>query len=421
MKSPTEVGAAWRSWWMLAGGACVVALALFFNAISDIDSGHDSNLVSTPVPVDWLVALALLLAASMLIVLRGVMKQQQALLQANSDVQELRLAHDQLVENLPVGLFTFRSGEVLFSNWAWDEQVMRHPSFPRTKALLQAVSPEDRDRLLQCLERSERKQDTLDIQYEIVNENGKRHFIETRAVPVFDNGGKFQHLLGFNLDLTSLLSIQRDLEEKNQALAKTLGELEDNLQAIVTSLVKVIEAKDPYTAGHSERVMEYSVKIAQEMGLESREIKILRMGTLMHDIGKIGIPDEVLTKPGSLTDEEFDLIKLHPSIGYNMIRNVPLFQECTPIVRWHHERLNGSGYPDGLKGSQIPLLVRISAVADAYDAMTSTRAYRKSLSQLIAVSELRKDVEKGSLDPDVVQALENVLRREQLLPMDAAA
>jgi HD-GYP domain-containing protein (c-di-GMP phosphodiesterase class II) len=127
------------------------------------------------------------------------------------------------------------------------------------------------------------------------------------------------------------------------------------------------------------------------------------MGTLIHDIGKIGVPDDILGKPDKLTGEEFEVIKRHPVTGYRMIRDIPFFKDCAPIVRWHHEKLDGKGYPDGLTGSEIPLLVQISTIADMFDAMTSNRAYRGSLGAAKAVEELRKDAMRNIVNPELVE------------------
>jgi HD-GYP domain-containing protein (c-di-GMP phosphodiesterase class II) len=136
---------------------------------------------------------------------------------------------------------------------------------------------------------------------------------------------------------------------------------------------------------------------------------------LIHDVGKIGIPDSVLRKPGRLTDEEADMIRQHPVFGANMIQDIGLFQECLPIVRSHHERLDGTGYPDGLCGSEIPLLVRICTVADMFDAMTSSRVYRKGMEVGKAMNEVRRDAENGAVDPIVAAALDTSIAEYGLL------
>ncbi|MBX3120379.1 MAG: HD domain-containing protein [Fimbriimonadaceae bacterium] len=206
-----------------------------------------------------------------------------------------------------------------------------------------------------------------------------------------------------------------EIEATNIVLTRALEDLQDNFEAMVQAWVKAVEAKDLYTAGHSERVMQYSTAIGRRMGLSEHDLRVLEMGTLIHDIGKIGIPDSILIKPSRLSNEEFEVVKSHPDIGYRMISSIPLFQECAPIVLWHHEKMDGSGYPDGLCGDEIPLLVKISTVADMFDAMTSTRAYRASLSASIALENLRKDAEKGALEPKIVEILAEIVNEQGVL------
>src|SRR5204863_4949272 len=134
--------------------------------------------------------------------------------------------------------------------------------------------------------------------------------------------------------------------------------------------------RDPYTAGHSERVSALSVAIARALSLSEADIEVIRLGALLHDIGKIGVPDDVLRKPGALTEAEFDIIRQHPVLGARILRSVPFLEAHIPIVELHHERPDGRGYPHGLRGDEIPMHARIVHVADAYDAITSKRAYR---------------------------------------------
>lgn len=153
----------------------------------------------------------------------------------------------------------------------------------------------------------------------------------------------------------------------------------DFLAQMVRALTSAIDAKDPYTCGHSDRVARVSVRLAQEMGHDVKTLNRLYLGGLLHDIGKIGIDDQVLRKPGRLTQEEFEHIKLHPELGYNILRDVKQLEDVLPIVLHHHESWDGRGYPHGLAGEKIPLLARICAVADAFDAMSSDRPYREGM------------------------------------------
>ncbi len=189
-----------------------------------------------------------------------------------------------------------------------------------------------------------------------------------------------------------------------------------NLHDALRALVKALEAKDPYTKEHSERVTEYALLLAQEMGLSPEEIESLRFAGHLHDVGKVGIADAILLKPGRLTPQEYEIIKQHPVIGAEIVGHISLLQEEARIIRYHHERFDGKGYPEGLKGEEIPLLARILAVADAYDAMTSRRPYRPSLSPERAYKEILR-CSGTQFDPEVVKIFKYVwqvyLRREE--------
>ncbi|HEY6509236.1 MAG TPA: HD domain-containing phosphohydrolase [Vicinamibacterales bacterium] len=176
----------------------------------------------------------------------------------------------------------------------------------------------------------------------------------------------------------------------------------------IRALAAALDARDPYTAGHSERVSRSSVVIARQMGLPDADVAIIRLGALLHDIGKIGLADDILQKPEALTREEFEQIKRHPALGARILRQVSFLEPHLPIVELHHERPDGHGYPFGLRGDEIPLAARIVHVADAYDAMTSARAYRPARPLSTAVAELR--LYAGTqFDPECVQAFTEAL------------
>lgn len=159
---------------------------------------------------------------------------------------------------------------------------------------------------------------------------------------------------------------------------------------VMQSLAGAIDAKDRYTKGHSQRVAMYSREIAGRYGYDEEKQEDVYFAGMLHDIGKIGIPNEIINKTGKLTDEEYEIIKTHPSIGGDILSNISEIPNIAIGARWHHERYDGKGYPDGLKGKNIPELARIIGVADAYDAMTSKRSYRDVLSQEIVRLEIKK-------------------------------
>jgi len=185
------------------------------------------------------------------------------------------------------------------------------------------------------------------------------------------------------------------------------------LMTTLKAFVKAIEVRDPYTNEHSTRVTEISTKIGKKTGCSDEEIDILKISGPLHDIGKIGIRDEILLKPGKLTKEEFEKIKEHPDIGADIIGQLGMWDEHQQIIRHHHERFDGKGYPAGLKGEEIPHLARILSVADAYDAMASDRAYRKKLAPEIILNIL-KDCSGTQFDPKYVKAFFSLYTEEKI-------
>ncbi|MBX5469177.1 MAG: HD-GYP domain-containing protein [Thermoleophilaceae bacterium] len=208
------------------------------------------------------------------------------------------------------------------------------------------------------------------------------------------------------------------LEEANAELREALAQNEaliENLHrsylSTIESLARTIEAKDPYTGGHTERVADLSLMLARELGFNAEELRAVQVGAIIHDIGKIGIPDQILLKPGPLTDEEAAEMRRHPEISTYILAELELPKIVKAMVRHHHERYDGDGYPDGLAGEDIPLAARILTVADALDAMISDRPYRAALS----LSEARAEIERNAgsqFCPRVVEALGRCLERD---------
>ncbi|MDN5280653.1 MAG: hypothetical protein PWR01_4618 [Clostridiales bacterium] len=193
--------------------------------------------------------------------------------------------------------------------------------------------------------------------------------------------------------------------------AQLYEDLEASYLSAVRALANSIDAKDPYTRGHSERVARYSMEIAKVMGFGAEDVKTIHVGALLHDIGKISISESIINKDSKLTDNEYETMKTHPSRGASIIEPAKFLREKVPLIKYHHERFDGKGYPDGLKGQEIPLLARIICVADSYDAMTSKRAYRDTMPR----EEARKELIRCSgsqFDPKVVNAFLEVLEDE---------
>lgn len=203
----------------------------------------------------------------------------------------------------------------------------------------------------------------------------------------------------------------RVINEINQELKDKNDELEQAYLDTIGILRHTVEAKDPYTRGHSDRVSAYSVLIGEKLRFSDEELHILKIGGLFHDIGKIGIPDSILLKEARLDDEEYSQIKNHPSIGAHILGDVTMFKEIIPMVLHHHERFDGRGYPGQLKGEKIPLIARIAAVADTFDAMTSKRSYRDALPLEIVISEIEK-CSGTQFDPKIANIFLDILKND---------
>ena len=199
-----------------------------------------------------------------------------------------------------------------------------------------------------------------------------------------------------------LLLIESGLKSVSQM--RTISKMNEDLQKAYMDSIEIlrhtVEAKDPYTKGHSDRVSEYAVLLGKKLNLPDEDIEKLRIGGLFHDIGKIGIPDSILLKESNLTDEEYAKIKEHPVIGYNMIQHATMFKNILDIVKHHHEKFDGTGYPDKLAGTNIPYLARLTSIVDSFDAMTSRRSYRDSLPMDVVKSEILQNF-GSQFDPEI--------------------
>ena len=202
---------------------------------------------------------------------------------------------------------------------------------------------------------------------------------------------------------TQLRTRNQELLLANESLHRATSRLEESHVSVIAALLGSLTAKDRYTHGHSLATMQHALAVARTLGLGPDEVAAVELGALFHDIGKIGIPEHILRKPTNLTDEEWAEMRTHPLIGANLLGEVPNLERIRPIVLAHHERFDGKGYPNGLKGDEIPLAAQIIAVGDAYEAMTSDRPYRTRLPHDLAVIELRR-VSGTQLNPIVVEA-----------------
>jgi putative two-component system response regulator len=195
-----------------------------------------------------------------------------------------------------------------------------------------------------------------------------------------------------------------ELRARVRSLLKAKSYLDelDSAEAVIMSLALTIEARDPYTDRHCQRLAVYASEFGQQLALDPPHIEALRKGGFLHDIGKIGVPDSILLKPGPLTPDEVTVMQQHPITGDRLCGELRALRHVRPIVRHHHERLNGGGYPDQLQGDAIPVLAQIMGIVDTFDALTTTRPYRTAVTQARAFEELERDVKRGWRDAALV-------------------
>lgn len=226
-----------------------------------------------------------------------------------------------------------------------------------------------------------------------------------------EKSDKFDQLLLLIESGIKSVAQMQEIKRINAELSDTYEKLEKAYMESIQTVRYTVEAKDTYTRGHSDRVSEYSVLIGEKLGLDEEDIRRLRIGGLFHDVGKIGVPDSILQKNGKLSDDEYSEIKNHPTIGAHILSTASIFQDIIPIVKHHHERYDGKGYPGMLKGEDIPYLARITAVADTFDAMSSKRVYRESLPTDKIIEEIENT--KGTqFDPKIADVFLDILRNE---------
>lgn len=186
----------------------------------------------------------------------------------------------------------------------------------------------------------------------------------------------------------------------------------ERAEAVLFALARSIEGKDPHTEGHCERLAEMSARLGEFLGLEASLVQALRRAGVVHDIGKVAVPDHVLLKPGPLTAKERELMERHPVVGEGICAPLKSFQQVLPIIRHHHEKLNGTGYPDGLKGDAIPITARVLQIVDVYDALITARPYKKGMKPAEALKVMEKEVRRGWWDPEVFAVFVELLARE---------
>ena len=259
------------------------------------------------------------------------------------------------------------------------------------------------------------------IEYDLIKKDGARLPVVINATAFYDKDGNYLKSRSIVRDIAEIKKREEKLIMSQSAFFNMLNDLDLSYKelrmlydGLISSFISALDAKSAWTKGHSERVTNYAISIAKEMGLKDKDIETLRTAALLHDIGKLGTYDVILDKHEKLTDEEADLIKIHPVKGEEILKPISQLKDILPIIRSHHERIDGMGYPDGLKNGDIPFLARIIAVADTFDSMTSDRPYRPKASKKDAISELKR-YSGTQFDPEVVEAFSNTITKYVLV------
>ncbi|MGA2368000.1 MAG: PAS domain S-box protein [Dehalococcoidia bacterium] len=274
----------------------------------------------------------------------------------------------------------------------------------RGKNIIDMAIPEHREDMLKKSELITKTGDIRNLELQSYKQNGQPFYMEFSSSIILDGGKKPESVIVVFKDITSRKSAEVELEKSYHKLRKTLNDA-------INTLVKVVEMRDPYTAGHQQRVAALAIAIAKQLQFDEQHIEELRMAAVIHDIGKIYVPADMLSKPGKLTELEFEIIKTHAKGGYDIVKSMDFPCKIAQAILQHHERLNGSGYPHGLKDDDIILEARILAVADVVEAMASHRPYRPGLGIDKALDEIRQNAGK-IYDPDVANACLKLFKDE---------
>ena len=271
-------------------------------------------------------------------------------------------------------------------------------------SVTQFVHPEDAQQLIDLIAAPEWNDITTTVDYRARHKNGEYVWIETTARLFFDEISNQQEFQAASRNIT-------ERKEAEAQLQRAHTDLQEAYDKTIEGWVLALDLRDRETEGHTQRVTSMTVKLAQKMGYTDEEITHIRRGALLHDMGKMGIPDEILQKPGPLTDDEWVIMRKHPEMAYQMLSQIKYLKEAITIPYYHHERWNGSGYPHKLKGADIPLQARMFAVVDVGDALSSDRPYRKKIPYNDVLDYLKK--ESGRLfDPQVVEIFIKLLTTE---------
>ncbi len=339
--------------------------------------------------------------------LRGAVVDISALRQAEEELRRMNTFLDSVIENIPDMLFIKDAGELRFVRLNRKAEDLL--GYPRADMIGKNDSDffpkEQADSFMENDRQILQGRGFADIQEEMIQTRDKgRRILHTKKVPILNANGAPEYLLGISEDITERKMSEEKLRQTLEILHKAVG-------TTVKAMASAVEARDPYTSGHQARVADLARSIAGEMGLPADQIEGIRLAASIHDIGKLSIPAEILSKPSKLTDIEYSLIKEHSKKGFEILKDVESPWPLAEVVYEHHERMNGSGYPRKLKGAAILIEARIIGIADVVEAMASHRPYRPGLGLDSALDEIEKN--SGTLyDPDVAEACLRLFREK---------
>jgi PAS domain S-box-containing protein/putative nucleotidyltransferase with HDIG domain len=309
------------------------------------------------------------------------------------------------LESAPDGVFICdEKGTLLYGNKKAGELIEYDREELEDKSFLQMnlLPPEYMAKATNILALSIMGKPTGPDEFELITRNGNRIWVEITSTPMTENGKKIA------------LCFMRDIYERKQSeekLKQSFEKLQKTVDGTINTIAMIAEKRDPYTAGHQRRVAKLASAIAVEMRLSEEQVETIRVAGILHDIGKVDVPTEILCKTDQLSDIEFSLIKTHPEVGHEILKTLELPWEICPIILEHHERLDGSGYPNGIYGKNICLGARVLAVADVVEALSSHRPYRPALGISKAIEEISQN--RGSLyDADVVDACIRLINKK---------
>ena len=287
------------------------------------------------------------------------------------------------------------NGNILYASPACESLVGYTPEELTSQPALDFIHPDDKRLLLEYFSSATRENSIAAIPFRARHRNGSYIWLETTARFIFDSEKNAAEIQASSRDIT-------ERKEAQVALQRAHIDLQEAYDKTIEGWVLALDLRDRETEGHTQRVTEMTVRLARQLGCTEEEIVHIRRGALLHDMGKMGIPDEILQKPGPLTDEEWKVMRRHPLYAYQMLSPISYLNQALIIPYYHHERWDGSGYPHGLKGEDIPLFARFFAIVDVWDALSSDRPYRKRMPPREIVDYLRK--EAGRLfDPQIVE------------------